>query len=67
MKFRFRSFYLLPALFFRALRLCLLLLHHFFRVEWLVLDEGDKLFEAGENGFKEQVIFCNFCDKFIHI
>jgi len=25
------------------------------RVEWLVFDEGDKLFEAGDSGFREQV------------
>lgn len=55
MKFTFRSFRIVSVMFFRILCLSLLLLDHFFRVEWLVLDEGDKLFEAGEHGFKEQV------------
>jgi len=27
------------------------------RVEWLVLDEGDKLFEKGDAGFRDQVTF----------
>ena len=27
----------------------------FYSVEWLVLDEGDKLFEEGEAGFRDQV------------
>ena len=27
----------------------------YFRVEWLVLDEGDKLFEATQDGFRDQV------------
>ena len=27
----------------------------YFSVEWLVLDEADKLFEEGKDGFREQV------------
>ena len=27
-----------------------------FSVEWLILDEADKLFEEGKDGFREQVI-----------
>ena len=26
-----------------------------YRVEWLVIDESDKLFEDGETGFRDQV------------
>lgn len=31
--------------------------HCFFRVEWLVIDESDKLFEDGKTGFRDQVHF----------
>jgi len=34
------------------------------KVEWLVLDEGDKLFEAGDSGFRDQVaIVYKACDN----
>ena len=26
-----------------------------FRVEWLIVDESDKLFEGGKSGFREQL------------
>ncbi len=26
-----------------------------YSVEWLIIDESDKLFEAGETGFRDQV------------
>lgn len=31
--------------------------HCYFRVEWLVIDESDKLFEDGKTGFRDQVHF----------
>jgi len=34
------------------------------KIEWLVLDEGDKLFEQGEAGFREQIaIIYKACDN----
>jgi superfamily II DNA/RNA helicase len=27
-----------------------------FSVEWLILDEADKLFEEGKDGFRDQVL-----------
>lgn len=28
--------------------------YHYFSIEWLVLDEADKLFEEGKNSFRDQ-------------
>lgn len=38
-----------------------LALHH---VEWLIIDESDKLFEAGPKGFRDQLaVIYRACDK----
>lgn len=36
-----------------------------FRVEWLIVDESDKLFEEGKTGFRDQVRTC--CYSQIHL